>query len=299
MDLVNPFDCPGNWYRANLHTHTSQADGALSVAECIAQYRGAGYDILALTDHRVTNDVTGLSDERFLTISGIEAHPLFPDPQSPWGYGAYHLVCLDVPHGLELPHDEYEVSGCVDRVKEAGGLVILAHPNLTGHDMSEMLAVNDFAAIEVFNNASARYGKSISSVHWDDLLCRGHTVGGLASDDTHMETDALGGWTYIRAAELTLGAVMESLRTGRYYASCGPTIEDFRVENRVAKVNCSPAKEIRLIGQRWFAKSFFPEDGRFLTERQWDVHEEVRYVRAEVIDEKGKCAWTNPIILLE
>jgi hypothetical protein len=299
MKLVNPFDCPGNWYRANLHSHTTCSDGELTVAQRVAQYRGAGYDILALTDHRVTIDVTGLSDESFLVIGGIEAHPLFPDPHNPWGICAYHLVCLNVPHGLELPHDEQEVDRCVDLVKQAGGLVILAHPNLTGHDLHEMLAVKDFIAIEVFNKASDRHGKAISSVHWDDLLSRGHIVGGLASDDTHIETDAFAGWTTIRAAELTLEAVMDSLAKGCYYASCGPVIEDFRVEEGVAKIKCSPAKEIRLIGQRWFGKSFYAEDGAFLTEQQWTVHEEVRYLRGEVIDDKGRCAWTNPIVLIE
>ena len=104
MALVNPFDCEGNWYKANLHCHTTKSDGDATVKERVEQYRNAGYDILALTDHRVTNEVAGLSDDDFLVISGIESHPLIkPD-------GGYHLVCLNVTDDLELFY-EYGIKG--------------------------------------------------------------------------------------------------------------------------------------------------------------------------------------------
>ena len=47
---VNPFTVRGNWYKANLHTHTTVSDGALSPAERVEQYREAGYSVLAITD---------------------------------------------------------------------------------------------------------------------------------------------------------------------------------------------------------------------------------------------------------
>ena len=59
--LVNPFELPGRWYKANLHTYTSSSDGAISPEARVAQYRRAGYEVLALTDHGVTNDVCRMS----------------------------------------------------------------------------------------------------------------------------------------------------------------------------------------------------------------------------------------------
>jgi predicted metal-dependent phosphoesterase TrpH len=49
--LQNPFICPGNWYRANLHAHTTKSDGNLSPEKCVEFYRNAGYQVLAITDH--------------------------------------------------------------------------------------------------------------------------------------------------------------------------------------------------------------------------------------------------------
>ncbi len=40
------------FFRANFHTHTTESDGRATPEEAMKQYREAGYDILALTDHR-------------------------------------------------------------------------------------------------------------------------------------------------------------------------------------------------------------------------------------------------------
>ena len=42
----------GNWYKGNLHMHTTVSDGALDPVEAINIYREAGYDFIAITDHR-------------------------------------------------------------------------------------------------------------------------------------------------------------------------------------------------------------------------------------------------------
>lgn len=294
MQLVNPFESEGKWYKANLHCHTTRSDGESTPEEIVEQYRRAGYDVLALTDHWVTNDVAGLSDDKFLVISGMEAHPLVkPDC-------CYHLVCLNVPVDIQLRED-FAPDKCADIVNKAGGLVILGHPYWCGHDINEMLAVKNFVAIEVFNKQCSGRGIGISSVHWDQLLCRGKNVSAVAVDDTHYKTDPpnlkVSGWTYIKAKELTVKAVMEAIGTGCYYASCGPVIEDFRVEDGIAKVRCSPVKEIHLMAQRNLGSIFFAEESDLMTSQQLELQKEVRYVRAEVVDEKGKRAWSNPIIL--
>ena len=88
MPTVNPFQQPGRWYRGNTHSHSTESDGRLPIADRFAQYRDGGYDFLVLTDHRKVNDVSAHSRDGFLAISGSEvgspgrsARPgLTPDP---------------------------------------------------------------------------------------------------------------------------------------------------------------------------------------------------------------------------
>ena len=42
----------GRFLKGNLHAHTTISDGRVSASESIRRYREAGYDFLAITDHR-------------------------------------------------------------------------------------------------------------------------------------------------------------------------------------------------------------------------------------------------------
>ena len=39
-------------YKINLHCHSTRSDGRISYEEVLAAYARAGYDMLAVTDHR-------------------------------------------------------------------------------------------------------------------------------------------------------------------------------------------------------------------------------------------------------
>ena len=103
----------------------------------------------------------------------------------------------------------------------------------------------------------------------------------------------------IKAQELTVDAVMTAIRTGCYYASCGPIIEDFRIVDGKVRVECSPAAEIHLISRGSLGLTFLADDGELLTSAEREVGDSLKYVyvRAEIIDEKGLRAWSNPIML--
>ncbi|MFH1614902.1 MAG: CehA/McbA family metallohydrolase [Planctomycetota bacterium] len=290
MQLVNVFDVQGNWYKANLHCHTTSSDGEVSAQQRAEQYRKRHYDILAITDHRITSSVENLCSDDFLVITGLEAHPYCgPD-------FLYHLICLNVPEGFELP-DEYDANVCVRNVRQAGGEVILGHPYWCGHNINEMLAVQGYIGIEVFNATCTKIGKGFSGVHWDELLDAGRFVGGIACDDTHRGRDIFMGWTMIKTERLTTTAVMDALRSGAFYASCGPVIDDFRVQDNIASVRCTPAAEVHFICDRDRGFSYYTDGGEPITEAEFNLHETSKYVRVEVVDEKGNHAWTNPILL--
>ncbi|MDO8301942.1 MAG: CehA/McbA family metallohydrolase [Sedimentisphaerales bacterium] len=284
--LVNPFEVEGTWYKTNLHTHTNLSDGDVNLPIRVKQYRDKGYQVLAITDHEKTNTVTGYSDANFLLISGMETHPK-SGMEVP-----YHFVCVNVPAGFHRS-EEMSAQQVIDAVKAAGGEVIYAHPYWCGHTINQLTAVEGYIGVEVFNGVCG--GKGYSAVYWDELLGAGRILPAVAADDAHTADHIRKGWIMIKAKELTPDAIMNSLRNGGYYASCGPTIEDFRLENGVVKLKCSAVTEIHLFGQAHYYYDQSAKKGSVLTGTEYKLPNGFKYVRAEVIDADGKHAWTNPI----
>ena len=62
----------GNFYKANLHCHSTYSDGKLSPAELKEIYKERGYSIIAYTDHDIMIDHSDLADEDFLPLRGYE-----------------------------------------------------------------------------------------------------------------------------------------------------------------------------------------------------------------------------------
>src|SRR5581483_7191042 len=97
--MRNAFSAPGRGFRGNTHSHSTNSDGRVSIAERFAGYRAAGYDFLVLTDHRKVSDVSAYSDGSFLAISGSEVHP-----PNPYGGDRYHIVAVNVREPIDDEH---------------------------------------------------------------------------------------------------------------------------------------------------------------------------------------------------
>ena len=104
------------------------------------------------------------------------------------------------------------------------------------------------------------------------------------------------GWTMIKAEELTPVAVLEALRSGQFYASCGPVIDDFRIKDGTVSLACSPVVEVHFVAQFSHGRSHYAGDGETLTSAEFTLREGTQFVRAEIVDEKGHHAWTNPLV---
>ena len=63
----------GNWYKANLHTHSTISDGHYTPLEVRDLYRNHGYSVLALTDHEFLVPHTDLCEKDFLMLTSYEA----------------------------------------------------------------------------------------------------------------------------------------------------------------------------------------------------------------------------------
>ena len=163
MTYSNPFAQPGQWYRGNLHTHTTGSDGALSVSERCAAYRAAGYDFLAVTDHRLVQDVSALSTREFLVISGSEVHPVNPRTGD-----YFHIVALDVHE--EIATHALAVNEVIEAIHRQGGLAVLCHPYWCGLSLLDILPLTGYFAVEVYNDTCMGIGKAFSESTWDEML---------------------------------------------------------------------------------------------------------------------------------
>ena len=59
-----------NWYKGNMHMHTTMSDGELDPVDAIGVYREAGYDFIAISDHRKVGHLW--QNDNFLILPGVE-----------------------------------------------------------------------------------------------------------------------------------------------------------------------------------------------------------------------------------
>jgi hypothetical protein len=96
-------------------------------------------------------------------------------------------------------------------------------------------------------------------------------------------------------AEKNVSSILEALKDGEFYATCGPEIYDFYIENGYVHISCSPCSKIIL---KNFSCPHRVIRGENMTGGQIKLRDLCTdYIRAEVVDAQGRRAWTNPIFL--
>jgi len=288
--VVNPFEIPGQWYKANLHAHSTNSDGWLSPQHVMRTYRDAGYQILALTDHWKVTAVRGKPEEGFLFLPGAELDG------GRTAVGNYHIVGV----GIEEQPEREELSSAqrqIDWIREQGGVAIVAHPYWSGLSTEDLLALHGYIGVEVYNTGcDVEILRGHSFVHWDDLLSRGRRVSGLAVDDGHRPAfDMCGGWTMIKALDLTKAAVLEALRNGSCYSSTGPRIFDLQIYDNKIYCTCSPARRIALVSNPTRGHVAVARVGEHLADAEFSIPANSTYVRIQVEDDYGRIAWGPPL----
>ncbi len=292
--LSNPFELPGKWYKAALHTHTCGSDGGFLQEDIAKLYRKRGYNVLALTDHERSNDIRGLSGPGFLVINGIELHPLYPGHKC----RNHHILGLGVPHGYPLSRAaQKDVRACIQQIADLGGVAILAHPpgvNVRPHLLADAPGL---AAFELYASHQQTTGGGDRESEWAAGLADGIYLPAIATDDTHAESEIDTAWTWLKMKSLSKKSVLSAIRTGACYSSTGPEIKDFRVAADTVEVRCSSCATIALLGpagKKAMRKA--PPTGRGIStyaipKPDWP------FVRAVITDRAGHKAWTNPVLL--
>lgn len=327
MEDIHGFSEKGNWYKGNLHSHTTNSDGHLSPAEALKLFREHGYSFLAITDHdRYSDYRPDFDGDDFIILPGYEASAvLYDDCDSKHRAKAHHVNAIlgtskmlrearePLPKHLEqLPQRVYfkEWNGAAvlhdmaEQMRAMGFIAMYNHPVWSRVSESDFVGEAGIFALEIFNyNTENESGTGFDTVHWDTMLRAGRRVWGVASDDNHNEglfDDTCGGWVVVRAQELSHDAIIENLLAGNFYSSAGPEIYDWGVRNGRAFVDCSKVSRINFIaggdvgdGVTIMADSLKNR----LISGEYKLKGRETYVRAECIDKYGRKAWTNPIFL--
>ena len=294
----NPFQMEGKWYKGNLHTHTSNSDGAWPLEKVISEYKANSYGFLFITDHGKVVDVSRLSEDGFLVLHGEEINA----GSSELGHN-YHMAALNLKETVSA-QDALDAQGIINLVRSKGGEVVIAHPYWSGLTVNDLINLEGYLGVEVFNTTCFdAIAKGHSAVHWDDLLARGKRLWGFASDDTHQKIsdhspiDICRAWIMVKLPELTEAAVMEAIKSGRFYASNGPSIHDITVENGSISVSTSEVKVINFIANASSGSSFTAMGNGSLTEAEYKIKGSEKYIRVECFDKNGGGAWSNPVVL--
>ena len=219
-----------NWYRANMHCHTTCSDGTLTPEEVKEAYKGMGYSIVAYTDHEIMLDHSDLNDKDFLALTSSEysvneAVATFPQlGENDGEWQRKKVVHLNVfnprPHDTFQPatsddqfwhlKDRYKgvfkgdgfireystegVNEMIRRCNEAGFLVQLNHPNWSLNEKEDYTSYRGLWALEILNYATECIsGAEYCPYIYDEMIRAGmHGLYCTMGDDNHNRGRSLG-----------------------------------------------------------------------------------------------------------
>ncbi len=293
-----PFAQPGQFYRGNLHTHCTESDGDYPVEEVVRRYREKGYDFLALSDHFLecydypVTDTRSFRSDNFTTLIAAELHAgnLLNDE-------VWHLLAVGLPLDF-APKKEHEgIVELAGRAFAAGAFIGIVHPAWYGLAPEDARILPFAHAVEVYNHGAQMANDRGDG--WglcDVLLNRGSRLHAFATDDAHhMAHDAFGGWIFAKAERLEPQLILQSLKSGAFYSSQGPQIENITIEGDVVSVECSPASTVIISGRGSRSDKVF---GTKLRSARLPLGRFVQgHFRITVVDAQGRKAWSNPVWL--
>lgn len=296
------------WLKGNLHTHSTNSDGHLTPKELVFAYKNKGYDFMAVTDHDIFIAYPELSQDDFVLIPGFElTGPLTKEKNG-------HFCVLqkgsisDFTQGEKFEiKDREETIAFLERHHE-NNIIILNHPYWSLLEWEEVINLPYLTCMEVYNHASEKMDFVGEASHfWNTMLRKGKNIWGSASDDNHnggenepgwpfdfCYCDSFGGWIQVKAKNCSREGIIEAIEQGSFYASTGPEIYDFYVEDGIFHVECSPCQSIIISGDWGY---FQRKIGDNLTEFSKKLKGKEKFIRVQCMDKFGRMAYSNPIYM--
>lgn len=321
-----------NFYKANLHCHSTNSDGKMTPSELKNAFKSKGYSIIAFTDHEHLIDNSDLNDDDFLTITSCEvAIKEFPkqstlknycmrvchlnfyakDPHNTvtpcYSSVADHFKNPSIEHLVKFDGEYeriYSAEGINDIIKtanEKGFLVSYNHPLWSLENARQYLEYKGLFAVEVYNHGCNRAGgNDYCPFVLDDFLRDGKRIFCTMCDDCHeyngavgSDSDMFGGFVMINSPKLEYDQIISDLENGNFYASQGPLIKSLVLDGDIVKIKTSDVKQISLSTLGRRTKAVNAENDGFVDYAEFKLKENDGYFRITVTDKDGKHALTQ------
>ena len=288
---INPYEntihAKGQWLKANFHTHAGTGKdtcGAYEIADVVALYKEAKYDVLTISNHDIYSDA-----EKYQIAHDIVLINGFEYSQHP------HMLCINVKSLITGTHQE-----TVKECTKQGGFVILCHPNWQKKEYwpwKDIDVLSGYSGIEIFNGVIFQLaGTGLATDTWDYLLSQGKLVWGFGNDDFHRWYDLARAWNVIYSESHQHEDVQNSILYGNFYVSTGLILNRFDFCDNLIKISAF-AKDTYVRNNKYI---FIGKNGQILDEQigaqgTYHLTEDELYVRVQVISEHGAILWTQPI----
>lgn len=296
-------------YKGNMHAHSFCSDGVESPEMVAANYRKAGFDFLAITDHELyepsLNAIRAFDslDLDFKLYPGEEVHAPrnkihilnFAGNQSVNQFYREHpsvyeeeVAAIKKSLSLSDSHEDFEYASSVwvfRKIKEYGGMSILAHPNwifngaynIPPRQYLAFLKERPFDALELINGGNTPYENAGQLAVWHDACRYGHFVSVIGNDDSHGTVN--GEWfnigmTYVLAKSNGKKDLIDAMKKGRCIA-----VERYRNE---APHYYGDGRLVNLFS--FLDKAYFPLHDEICAQEGFFMN---AYLKGDPIGEKG------------
>ncbi|MBR5308292.1 MAG: hypothetical protein IKU43_05940 [Clostridia bacterium] len=316
-----------NYYKANLHGHTTESDGVMTPAEVKKLYKNEGYSVIAFTDHEHLIDNSYLNDDGFIALTACEvAIKEFPtmstlvktdmkvchlnfiskradNVDTPcyssvydhfWNEGNKDKIVHSCGE-YERVHSGAGISEMIDIANKKGFLVTYNHPRWSLENATDYLGYKGLWAVEIYNTAVNRDGIYEYDINiMDDFLRKDMPIGCVAADDSHNNAHLFGGWVMINTDDFTYDGIIRALESYNFYASTGPEIKSLVIEDNKAILTYVGGEYATISCRSRRSKLIKAENADGENVAVFDIlPDKDGYVRFDVVDGKGRRANTN------
>lgn len=311
MKDKNIFNSHLNWYKANLHSHSTHSDGLLTREEIINIYKKRDYQIISFSEHEFYTDTTKFDTTDFLIYPAIERSvtPLNGEEFHIHGIANYDdSAPVRYQNEEVIPVRKYitlqDIQDVIDELKSHGNFVMINHPNWSNNSDIHLLHLINYDFLEIYNtNCDRELDLGYAENTFDRLVRENHPIKALATDDNHNSNrydddihlwDSFGGFTYIGSEELSREGISNALVNGQFYSSTGPKIFNYGIRNNKIFIECSPCKKISFKSFPRRGYTFYSPHGELYTHFEYDLRGNEDIIRIKIVDDSGHSAWTNP-----
>lgn len=310
-----------NFYKANMHCHSTNSDGTMTVEEIKEYYKAKGYSVIAFSDAEHLIDNSYLNDEDFLAITACEICIKDINNLSPTSKQCHFNLFAKDPKNVDTPcynplYDHYVNDNIKDLIvhtdgnyvrnyspdgvneiikiaTEKGFLISYNHPRWSLENSSDYLAYKGLWAIEVYNHACHLGGLYDYDINvYDDFLRSGEKIACVYGDDNHNITNACGGYIMINAENLNYSTIIDALEKHNFYASTGPVIKSLYIEDDMAYITFEKGEYAVISTQGRRVQKQFAQNPDGENTVEFEIHPDDGYIRFDVVDTYGKRANT-------